>query len=281
MSAVAESRYLPHLMRIGDIRLETRDVRTLRLDFLDEGVASTFSWRAGQFALFSAFGSGESVFTIANPPTRGGRIECTFRITGNVTSAFDRLSQGQVIGFRGPYGNSFDVEEWKGHDLVFVGGGIGMAAVAAPLRYALDNRADYGEVVILNGARTVSDMVFKDEMGDWEQLDRVKVVRTVDPGGEEPGYTGRVGLIPSVFEELGLAPAGRIVVICGPPVMLHFMLLTLDKLGYAGEQIVTTLENRMKCGFGQCGHCNVGRFVVCRDGPVVTAAQLRDLPKDM
>lgn len=273
--------FLPHLMRVADVREETPDVRTFRLEFLDEAVASEFSWRAGQFGLFSPFGSGECVFTIANPPTRNDRIECTFKVLGKVTSAFQGVSAGQVIGFRGPYGNSFPVEEWRGRDLAFVGGGIGMAAVAAPLRYVLDNRGDYGDVFVLNGARTVADVVYKDEMAEWERVEGVRVVRAVDPGGEAPGWDGKVGLIPNVYEELGLAPDGRVVVVCGPPVMLHFMLLALDRLGYAPEQIVTTLENRMKCGIGHCGRCNVGPFFVCRDGPVVTAAQLKSLPEDL
>ncbi len=156
-----------------------------------------------------------------------------------------------------------------------------MSAVAAPLRFVLDRRADFGDVVVLNGARTVADLVFKDEMDEWARIERVRVVRTVDPGGEAPGWNGEVGLIPDVFERLGLEPDGRVVVVCGPPIMLHFMLLTLDKLGFEPEQVVTTLENRMKCGVGECGHCNVGRFVVCRDGPVITAAQLATLPADM
>ncbi len=273
--------FVPHLARIADLRDETHDVRTLRLELLDPYVATELTWRAGQFALFSAFGAGECVFTIANPPTRPGYLECTFRLMGKVTNELARLSPGQVVGFRGPYGNSFPVEEWRGRDLVFVGGGIGMAAVAAPLRYVLDRRDEYGDVVVLNGARTVADVAFAEEMREWAKVDGVRVVRTVDPGGEASGWDGEVGLIPDVFERLGLGPEHRVVVVCGPPIMLRFMLLALERLSYEPEQIVTTLENRMKCGTGLCGRCNVGRFFVCRDGPVVTAAQLRDLPADL
>ena len=271
--------FVPRLMRIADARAETADVRTLRLEPL--GQNGTLDWRAGQFGFFSVFGAGESVFTIANPPTRADHVECTFKELGRVTEALRRLSVGQVVGFRGPYGNSFPVEEWIGRDLVFVGGGIGMAAVAAPLRLVLDRRDEFGEVVVLNGARTVADLVYASEMPEWERARGVRVVRTVDPGGETPGWNGEVGLVPDVFERLGLAPDGRVVVVCGPPVMLRFMLLALERLGYAPEQVVTTLENRMKCGFGECGRCNVGPFYVCRDGPVITAAELRRLPADL
>jgi NAD(P)H-flavin reductase len=281
VSAVAESRLVPHLMRIAEARDETHDVRTLRLDFVAPEVASSLEWRAGQFGHFSVFGAGESVFTIANPPSRGGHIECTFRGTGTVTGALRGLSVGQTVGFRGPCGNSFPVEEWRGRDIAFVGGGIGMAAVAAPLRFVLDHRGDFGDVLVLNGARTTADLVYEEEMREWQGVEGVRVVRAVDPGGETPGWDGEVGLIPDVFERLGLQPDGRIVVVCGPPIMLHFMLIALDRLGFAPEQVVTTLENRMTCGIGQCGRCNVGRFFVCRDGPVITWARLKTLPADM
>ncbi len=272
--------YLPHLMRIAEAREETPDVRTLRLDFLEREVGNSLEWQAGQFGQFSVFGAGECVFTIANPPSRPGHIECTFRQTGKVTTALRSLSVGQTVGFRGPYGNHFAVEEWRGRDLFFVGGGIGMAALRAPLCFVLDHRADYGEVLILNGARTVADLVYKEETTEWADADGVRAVRAVDPGGETPDWDGEVGLIPDVFERLGPKPDGSVVVTCGPPIMLRFMLAALDRLGFSPDQVVTTLENKMKCGLGQCGRCNVGRLFVCRDGPVLTAARLRALPAD-
>jgi len=277
----ARSTFAPHLMRVADVRGETPDVRTLRLDFVDPGIASSLEWRAGQFGHVSVFGAGESVLTIANPPSRGGHVECTFRDIGKVTGSLGSLSVGQVVGFRGPYGNCFPLSEWRGRDLAFVGGGIGMAAVAAPLRFVLDNRADFGDVLVLNGARTVADLVYKAEMREWERIEGVRVVRTVDPGGEAPGWDGEVGLIPDVFERLRPEPDGRIVVVCGPPIMLRFMLVALDRLGFPPEHVVTTLENKMKCGVGLCGRCNVGRFFVCLDGPVITAAKLKSLPADL
>ncbi len=155
-----------------------------------------------------------------------------------------------------------------------------MAALHAPLQYALDSRADFGDVLVLNGARSVADMVYGEEMIEWESADGVRVVRTVDPGGETPEWDGEVGLIPEVFERIGPSPDGATVITCGPPVMIHFMLKTLDAMGFPPEAIVTTLENKMKCGLGHCGRCNVGPLLVCRDGPVFTAAQLAELPKD-
>jgi NAD(P)H-flavin reductase len=270
----------PAPVRVAYERDETHDVRTLRLEFLDAADAARFEWEPGQFGEFSVFGAGEAVFTLANAPTRKGYIECTTRAIGKVSGAIRALSLGQVLGFRGPYGNQFPVHEWKGKHVAFVGGGIGTAALHAPLQYVLDNRADYGEVLVLNGARSVADLVYKDEMNEWAAVPGVRVVRTVDPGGEAPGWDGEVGLLPAVFEKLALAPANRVVVVCGPPVMLHFMFQALEKMGYGYDQVVTTMENKMKCGYGQCGRCTIGPTFVCKDGPVFTWAQVRAFPKD-
>lgn len=274
------SPFLPHLVRVAGVRDETPDVRTLRLEFLDAAVGDAFRWRPGQFAEYSVFGAGEAVLTLANAPSRGPQVECTMRAVGKVTGAVRQLSPGQVMGFRGPYGNCFAVEGWRGKDVTFVAGGIGMAALRAPLQHVLDHRQDYGEVLLLNGARSVADLVYKDEMADWQQLSGVRVVRTVDPGGETPEWDGEVGLLPNVFEKLAPSPANRVVVVCGPPVMLRFMFAALERLGFGGDQVVTTLENKMKCGLGLCGRCNIGRHLVCKDGPVFTWAQVRELPAD-
>lgn len=275
------STFLPHLVRIAAAHDETQDVRTLRLEFADPEVGRQFRWEAGQFGEFSVFGFGEAVFTLANAPTRPGSIEITTRAIGKLTGAIRKLSPGQVLGFRGPFGNRFPMEAWRGRDLVFVGGGIGTVALRSPLQHALDRRADYGDIVVLNGARSVADLVYKDEMKkEWEAVERVRVVRTVDPGGETPEWDGEVGLLPNVFERLALPPDNRVVIVCGPPVMLHFMFMTLEKMGYTPDQVITTMENKMKCGLGLCGRCNIGHVFVCRDGPVFTWAQVRAFPKD-
>ncbi|MCP4902478.1 MAG: heterodisulfide reductase subunit F [bacterium] len=283
--------YRPRLMRIADLHEETADVRTLELEFAESDVDLDFaSWKPGQFGEFTVFGHGECVFAISNAPPSNGHaasqpdplptIECTFRSIGKVTTALRRLGVDGIIGFRGPYGNSFPVEDWYGKDLVFIGGGIGMVALRSPLLTVLRQREIFGDIAVLNGARTVADIVYCEEMEQWSGYDGVDVVRTVDPGGETPDWDGKVGLIPQVFKEMELAPDGRVVVACGPPVMLHFLFLALKELGYSPDQVVTTLENKMKCGIGHCGRCNVGPFYVCRDGPVVTWQQLNELPND-
>jgi NAD(P)H-flavin reductase len=280
--------YLPRLLRICDVIEETPDVRTLALRFVDpKDIESFDGWAPGQFGEFTVFGSGESVFAISNAPWRPGgnvdsepTIECTFRDVGKVTHALSARSPGDLIGFRGPYGNSFQIDDWRGKDLVFIGGGMGMAALRSALFEVIDRRSEFGEIVILNGARTVADMVYKEQMDGLEASEGVRVVRTVDPGGETPDWNGEVGLIPNVFEEMDVKPDGRIVIACGPPIMLHYLFISLEVMKFTPEQVITTLENKMKCGVGICGRCNVGPFFVCREGPVLTWAELKKLPRD-
>lgn len=272
------SPFRPRLLRIVEAIDETPDVRTLKLAPDDGGKKIT--WEPGQFAHWSVLGAGEAVFTLANSPSRGEFVECSYRAIGKVTFALRNLAKGRLVGFRGPYGNRFPVEKWKGRRLVFIGGGIGMVALRAPLQWVLDHRSDYGEIVILNGARTAADLCYKQEMPDWQAVDSVRLIRTVDPGGETPDWDGEVGLLPAVFEKLGIPKEETVVIACGPPIMLHFLFLSLDKLGFDPERVITTLENKMKCGLGLCGRCNVGRRFVCVDGPVFTRAELRNMPKD-
>jgi len=284
-AATMVNPYRPHLLRIESMRDETPDVRTLTLGFVDEAQGTGFpAWEPGQFGEYTVFGAGESVFALANTadrdPTSAAVIECTYRAIGKVTAALRDLDVGDVVGFRGPYGNAFPLSAWRGQDLVFLGGGIGMAALRAAVHAVLRERQDYGEIVILNGARSVADMVYRQEMPEWEELDGVRVVRTVDPGGETDEWNGEVGMIPDTFERLDLPPDGRVVIACGPPIMLHYLFKTLEKMGFSAEQVITTLENKMKCGFGHCGRCNVGSFYVCRDGPVVSWKQMQALPDD-
>ena len=288
LAEAAANPYRPHVMRIDGFRDETPDVRTLELSFADSDEEAAFpGWKPGQFGQFTVFGTGESVFALANAPWRpdgkdhdAPAIECTFRAVGKVTHALRSMSVGQHVGFRGPYGNHFPVDDWEGKDLVFIGGGIGMAALRSVILDVFERRSRFSEVVVLNGARTVADLVYAEEMPRWQEVEGVRVVRTVDPGGATEGWDGEVGLLPNVFEELNLDPANHVVAACGPPVMLHFLFLSLGRAGFSPDQVVTTLENKMKCGIGHCGRCFIGPFSVCRDGPVVTWAQLNELPKD-
>lgn len=271
---------MPYPMRIEKITQEAPGVKTFRLNFINAEDAQQFTFKAGQFGEYSVFGTGESTFCIASSPTRGGYIECTFRQAGKVTTALANCEEGDTIGFRGPYGNIFPLDEWKGKNLLFIAGGIALPPMRCVIWNALDRRGDFNDITIVYGARSVGDLVYKHELEEWQNRPDVKLVVTVDPGGETPGWKGEVGFVPSVVEKTAPRAENTIAIVCGPPVMIKYTFTVLEKLGFTDDTIYTTLENRMKCGFGKCGRCNVGPVYVCKDGPVFTYKQLKELPDE-
>jgi NAD(P)H-flavin reductase len=272
--------YLPYLVKIEKIIQEAPGVKTFRLKFVNEDESRAFNFKAGQFGEYSVFGKGESTFCIASSPTRQGYIECTFRQAGKVTSALASCEEGSEIGFRGPYGNIFPLEEWKGKNLLFIAGGIALPPMRCVIWNALDLRENFKDITILYGAKTVDDLVYKHELNEWESRPDVNLITTVDPGGETPEWKGEIGFVPSVLEKKAPSSENTIAIVCGPPIMIKFTFPVLEKLGFTDENIYTTLENRMKCGFGKCGRCNVGEVYVCKDGPVFTYKQLKTLPSE-
>ena len=272
--------YIPYLMRIEKITLEAPGVKTFRLKFENEQEAEAFEFKAGQFGEYSIVGVGESTFCIASSPTRKGYIECTFRQVGKVTSALAMAEEGDVVGFRGPYGNTFPMDEWKGKSLVFIAGGIALPPMRCVIWNALYLRENFKDITIVYGARTVADLVYKHELEEWGSRPDVRLVTTVDPGGETPDWKGEVGFVPSVLEKVAPSAENTIAIVCGPPIMIKFTFPVLEKLGFADHNIFTTLENRMKCGFGKCGRCNVGEKYVCLDGPVFSGEELKLLPAE-
>jgi NAD(P)H-flavin reductase len=272
--------YLPYLATVTEVVDETPDVRTLKLVFQDEQLRENFTFRAGQFAEYSAFGAGESTFCIASSPTRKGYIECCFRAVGRVTEELRRLEVGDSMGVRGPYGNSFPIEEFYGRNLVFVTGGIALPPLRTLIWNCLDLRDKFGDITIVYGARSEADLVYKRELKEWEERSDVRLVKTVDPGGNGPTWDGKVGFVPTVLEEAAPSAENSIALVCGPPIMIKFTLPVLEKLGFSDEKVYTTLENRMKCGLGKCGRCNVGNVYVCKDGPVFTAKQVKAMPME-
>jgi len=277
---MTENLYQPMTMKIAASRDEAPDVRTVRLEFPDEPSRAAFfaKYRVGMFGLYGMPGAGESTFCVASPPTRTEYIECTFRRVGRVTSALADRDVGQTLTFRGPYGNFFPIETWKGKNILFVAGGIALPPLRSVIWNLLDRRAEFGNVTIVYGARTVADLVYKHELAEWAARGDVKLITTVDPGGETPDWKDKIGFVPTVLKQAAPSPAGAVALVCGPPIMIKFSLPVLKDLGFPPGAIYTTLENRMKCGVGKCGRCNVGKFYVCKDGPVFTVEQLQDLP---
>jgi len=240
---------------------------------------AAFRFEPGQVGQLSIFGVGESTFVINSPPTRMDHLQFSVMIAGEVTAKLHTLKAGDQVGVRAPLGNAFPYESMKGKDIVFVGGGIGMAPLRTLLLFMLDNRKDYGKITLLYGARSPEDMAFRYELPDWTTRKDMSTVLTIDR--EAPGWEHKVGLIPNVLLDMAPPSKNAVAVTCGPPIMIKFTLQALQKLGFKDDQIVTTLEKRMKCGVGICGRCNIGTKYVCMDGPVFTYAQLKELPNEL
>jgi NAD(P)H-flavin reductase len=276
-----ENIYRPAVMKIVATRDEAPGVRTMRLEFQDPLELEKFKqvYRTGMFGLYGIYGEGESTFCVASPETRNDYIECTFRKSGRVTAALASAEIGDLMTFRGPYGNRFPIEEFHGKNLLFIAGGIALPPTRSVIWSCLDQRDKFGKITIVYGARTVADLVYKQELEEWEKRDDVELVLTVDPGGETPDWKHRVGFVPAILEEAAPSAGNCAAVLCGPPIMIRFTLASLKKLGFEEENVYTTLENRMKCGIGKCGRCNVGSVYVCKEGPVFTAAEVSAMPQ--
>jgi len=272
--------YTPLPVEVAEVRDEAPSVRSLIMQFGEEQDAAAFDYGPGQFVMVSAYGAGECTFCLASSPTEEGQIQCTFRRAGRVTSALWDVEVGDALGLRGPYGNGFPINEWRGKNLVFVAGGIGLPPLRSAIAYCLDRREEFDKLTIVYGARTVADLLYKPELEQWKEREDVDLVLTVDPGGDTPEWTDHVGFVPTILGDAQPSADNAVALVCGPPIMIKFTLPVLEKLGLARTSIYTTLENRMKCGVGKCGRCNVGPSYVCKDGPVYTAAQLDGLPPE-
>ena len=270
--------YLPDLARIVRVHRMAPGHNVYQLRFVDPAVGEAWRHRPGQFVELSVIGTGECPISICSSPTRGGILELCVRDAGRVTSALHRLGTNDVVGVRGPYGNGFPVEAMRGQDLLVVAGGLGMAPLRSLLGYALDNREQFGALTLLYGARTPADMLFRDEIAGLVDVEGIDVHLTVDrdPTGTWPHHVGR---LPALFARTSLDPARTYAAVVGPPVVYRFVLAELLKLGFRKHRILMSLERRMKCGVGLCGHCSVGYRYTCIHGPIFTYWDVINLPE--
>jgi NAD(P)H-flavin reductase len=284
---MSNNPYIPMPVQIAKIidEVDTHDIKTFRFTFLNKEDEQNFKYMPGQFAELSIYGKGESPIGIASSPTEQGFVEFTVQragaiVPGLVTSALHDMTEGAEIGIRGPMGNFWPIEFLEKKNIVVVGGGFAFTTLRSLINYMLhkDNRSRFGEITLIYGARTPGLLLYKDELAAWEKRDDIKSVITVDKGDET--WKGRQGFVPAVCKEVAPSPKNTVAVICGPPIMIKFTLPVFFELGFSKEDILTSLEMRMKCGIGKCGRCNVGYKYVCNDGPVFSLAQLEDLPRD-
>lgn len=270
-------KLIPRIGVITDIRKDTADVKTFRVVGLDG--KKLFEHMPGQCAMVSIPGVGESMFSITSSPTNEEYMEFSIKKCGCVTSVIHSLEVGQQITVRGPYGRPFPVEgDFKGKDMLFIAGGIGLAPLRSVINYIRHYRGSYGKVTVVYGARSKEDLVDIQEIqNEWENEKDFNVYLTIDR--PEDTWDGHVGFVPNYVKELGLDPT-QTAVLCGPPIMIKFTLAGLLELGFKKERVYTTLELRMKCGIGKCGRCNVGNKFVCKDGPVFRMDELDELPPE-
>lgn len=267
---------IPTLGVVTMIRTDTPDVKTFRVLGLDG--KKPFTHIPGQCAMLSVPGVGEALFSITSSPTED-YLDFSIKKCGCVTAWLHQMEVGQQITIRGPYGNGFPVDtDFAGKDLLFIAGGIGLAPLHSVINYCRHYRDRYGKIDIVYGSRSKQDLVdFPEIEEQWCREDGINVHLTIDR--EQPDWDGHVGFVPNYVKELGF-DTSKTVVMCGPPVMIKFTLAGLMELGFAREQVYTTMELRMKCALGKCGRCNIGNKYVCKDGPVFRFDQLDELPDE-
>jgi NAD(P)H-flavin reductase len=243
---------------------------------LDSG--KSLGHKPGQFVEVSLAGIGEAPISVSSAPTANSSFELVVRRVGNLTNALHGLPVGGKVGIRGPFGTSFPVDgAMQGKELLFICGGIGLVPVRSAILHVLNNRASYGSVTILFGAKTPSDRLFVDEIPEWQKCENVKFYETVDYADDK--WKGNVGVVTKLIPPLKLDWAKTVAVICGPPVMYKFVIIELNKVGLKNDAIYLSLERLMKCGVGKCGHCQVNHLYMCQDGPVVRYADISKVPE--
>jgi len=272
-----KNEYIPHPAVIESIQNESFDTKTFKVVFEDESLVASFSYKPGQFAQLSLLGIGEAPISITSSPCHRGFLEFTIRAVGKLTRAIHQLKPADKIYVRGPYGNSFPFEEVKGRDLCFIAGGIGLPPLRSLINSVFARREEFGKIKILYGAKTPDELCFKQELKTWHRIPDTEVLLAVDTPDE--GWKENVGVVTTLWDKTDMASSDGVAYVCGPPIMIRFVIIELTKSGFKDENIYVTLERYMKCGIGKCGHCNIGPKFVCIDGPVFSYSQLKELPE--
>lgn len=274
----SKNPYQPFLARIVRIEKMLDDNHLFTVRFLDPAHAEGFQHRPGQFVMLSVLGAGEVPISISSSPSRSGVLELCIRRVGRVTSALFRLRTNDVVALRGPYGNGFPVESMFGGDLLIIAGGLGMAPLRSLLWYALDQRERFREITLMYGARTPAGMLFRDELVSLMDRNDMRCLLGVDadPTGN---WRGQVCRLPELFDRATITPETTYAAVCGPPGVYRLVLDRLLQLGFSKDRILMSLERRMMCGVGKCGHCSVGYKYTCIHGPIFTYWDAINLPE--
>ena len=265
-----ENPYESTPAEITGIDVESPNIKTFKLSPEDPIGFST-----GEFVQLSVPGLGEAPFTPSSSPNVKEKMEITIMEAGEVTGKLHRMKPGETLGIRGPYGKGYPLEEMKGRDVLVVGGGVGLAPLRSLLYMLMAQPDEYGKIALKYGARTPDHIIYKDQVEKWKDDSVIDLELTVDEGDED--WEGNEGVVTTLLEDLEVDTENGVAVVCGPPIMMKF---TAQKLldYYDPESIYLSLEKNMSCGIGMCGHCQLGKYYVCKDGPVFTYDQVIDIP---
>ncbi len=266
----AENPYKSTPAKITDVKDESPNIKTFELEPEDQ-----IEFATGEFVQLSVPGLGEAPFTPSSSPNVKKKMEITIMEAGEVTGKLHETPPGSTLGIRGPYGRGYPLEEMKDRDILVVGGGVGLAPLRSLLYMLMDKPEDFGEIKLKYGARTPDHLIYKDQLDEWDDSSVIDLELTVDEGDEE--WEGNVGVVTTLLEEPEVDTEDGLAVVCGPPIMMKF---TAQKLldFFDPEDIYLSLEKNMSCGFGMCGHCQLGKYYVCKDGPVFTYDQVKGIP---
>ncbi|MEI6631010.1 MAG: FAD/NAD(P)-binding protein [bacterium] len=263
--------YLPIEATIEDVISETSNIKTFVIRPKEQ-----FSFKTGQFIELSIPGIGEAPFTPSSDPNVSEVMEVTIMKAGRVTSLLHQASKGTTVGIRGPYGKGYPLESFEGKDILILGGGVGLAPLRSLLFSLFSDIDKYNKVLLRYGARSSADIIYKSAIPQWSKKKKVDIVTTVDVG--DPSWKGNVGLVTTILKDLPLNLKKAVAIVCGPPIMMKFGVLKLMDLGFKPQEIYLSMEKNMSCGLGKCGHCRIGKFYACKDGPVFTYRELKDIP---
>jgi sulfite reductase subunit B len=270
MACMNKNIYLPIEAKIQDIIQETPTIKTFVLK-----PNSDFSFQTGQFIELTVPGMGEAPFTPSSDPCVKEIIDVTIMNVGRVTYKLHNIDTGETLGIRGPFGQGYPLDEFKGKDILIVGGGVGLAPLRSLLFSLFSDIDNYNKVVLRYGARAPSDIIYKNSLPEWARKKKVDIVTSVDVG--DSTWKGNVGLVTTILNGLPVDLKKAVAIVCGPPIMMKFVTLKLLDIGFAPQDIYLSMEKSMSCGLGKCGHCRIGKYYICKDGPVFTYEQLKGI----
>ena len=272
-TAVTTDPMLSQPYLVEELSKETPDTFTLKL--APEEGSNSSGFRPGQFSMLWVFGVGELPISISGDPGTPGQLVYTVRSVGQATNALVTRSVGEDVGVRGPFGTGWPLEAARGRDVIVVAGGIGLAPLRPVIYEVLSHRADYGRLVVLYGARSPRDLLYRKQLAAWARHRDTQVLVTADYGGLS--WRGHVGVVTSLFKYARLKPSRSVAMVCGPEIMMRFVTRELVSLGLTPEDIYLSMERNMKCAVGFCGHCQYGPHFICKDGPVFSYPRIRSL----